>query len=156
MIDWDDDGAKGDNPEEEMLELTDIVMDEPEAVANDDIIDLTDIVNNEGMDLNLDIEKVETETEIEDETKIEDFDTDFDLEETVIPSPAADIDNKVQSDFSGLTSEQIEAALEKVIEKQFSGKIQTILFEVMEKVIEREIAGIRESLQKDLEQIGNV
>ena len=45
--------------------------------------------------------------------------------------------------------------MERVVEKKFADKIETILFEVMEKVIEKEIKEIKESLQKDLDQIGN-
>ena len=52
--------------------------------------------------------------------------------------------------------EDLEAALERVIEAKFSDKIESILFEVMERVIEKEIAQIKESLQKDLDQIGNI
>ena len=114
MTDWDNDGANGDASGEEIIELTDMVMDEPDFFAEDKIIELTDIVKNEGADLN-----------------------------TEFPQSFA------------LTSEQVEAALEKVIERQFADKIQTILFQVVERVIEREITGIRESLQKDLDQIEN-
>lgn len=114
MTDWDNDGANGDASGEEIIELTDMVMDEPDFFAEDKIIELTDIVKNEGTDLN------------------PEFSSSFDL-----------------------TLEQLEAALEKVIEKQFADKIQAILFQVVERVIEREITGIRESLQKDLDQIEN-
>ncbi|OGR21112.1 MAG: hypothetical protein A3J85_01940 [Desulfobacula sp. RIFOXYA12_FULL_46_16] len=114
MTDWDNDGANGDASGEEIIELTDMVMDEPDFLAEDEIIELTDIVKDEGADLNLEL-----------------------------PSSFAP------------TSEQLEAALEKVIEKQFADKIQTILFQVVERVIEREITEIRESLQKDLDQIEN-
>ncbi|MCM2283466.1 MAG: hypothetical protein NDI81_01730 [Desulfobacula sp.] len=114
MTDWDNDGANGDASGEEMIELTDIVMDEPDSLAEEKIIELTDIIKNEGTDLN----------------------------------------PEVASSFAP-TSEQLEAALEKVIEKLFADKIQAILFQVVERVIEREISGIRESLQKDLDQIEN-
>ena len=50
---------------------------------------------------------------------------------------------------------QIEVILERIIEKKFADKIESILFEVMENVIEKQIIEIKESLQKDLEQIGN-
>ncbi|MFA5905306.1 MAG: hypothetical protein WC836_15340 [Desulfobacula sp.] len=150
MIDWDDDRTNADRAEEEILELTDIVMDAPVSGEDNDIIDLTDIVNDKGMDLNPDIEKVETES------SDEDFDTDFEPEEKLITAPVMNHDDERAPNVTSLTSEQIETALEKIIEKQFADKIETLLFQVMEKVIEREIAGIRESLQKDLDQIGNV
>jgi len=124
MTDWDNERVDNDESGEGIIELTDIVMDEPDSGAEEDIIELTDIVENQGMDLNLDIVRVDADEETED-----------------LP-------------FS-LTSEQVEAALERVIEKQFADQIQTILFQVIEKVIEREITGIRESLQKDLDQIEN-
>jgi citrate lyase gamma subunit len=54
-----------------------------------------------------------------------------------------------------LSREQMEAALERMIEKKFGDRVETILFEVLERVIEREIAGIKDSLQKDLDHIGN-
>ncbi len=114
MTNWDNDGANGDAFGEEIIELTDMVMDSPDALAEDKIIELTDIVKNDATDIN------------------PEFPSSFDL-----------------------TSEQLEAALEKVIEKQFADKIQAILFQVVERVIEREITGIRESLQKDLDQIEN-
>jgi hypothetical protein len=114
MTDWDNDGANGDASGEEIIELTDMVMDEPDFFAEDKIIELTDIVKND------------------DPHPVPEFPSSFDL-----------------------TLEQLEAALEKVIEKQFADKIQTILFQVVERVIEREITGIRESLQKDLDQIEN-
>lgn len=151
MIDWDDDRTNAHKAEEEILELTDIVMDAPVSGEDNDIIDLTDIVNDKGMDLNPDIEKVETES-----SDIEDFDTDFEPEEKPITAPVMNHDDERAPNVTNLTSEQIETALEKIIEKQFADKIETLLFQVMEKVIEREIAGIRESLQKDLDQIGNV
>ncbi len=106
--------------------------------AGEEIIELTDIV------------MMETDTETED------FDMDLELEEKEITFPADQSAGQESPLSLTLTSEQIEAALEKIIEKQFADKIQTLLFQVMEKVIEREIAGIRESLQQDLDQIGNV
>ena len=88
--------------------------------------------------------------------EIENFDEDFDFVENTDMLSDTGSSGGDSEGFPALTSEQVEAALEKVIEKQFAGKIQTILFQVMEKVIEREIAGIRDSLQKDLDQIGTV
>jgi fumarylacetoacetate (FAA) hydrolase family protein len=135
MIDWDNDSINGGEAEDNMIELMDIVFDAPDSGTTDDIIELTEIVKKQEMNIDLDSIEMESSREKEDadQNRCHDFTASVDL-----------------------TSEQIEAALEKVIEKQFAGKIQTILFQVMEKVIEREITGIRESLQKDLDQIGNV
>ncbi|NOX33232.1 MAG: hypothetical protein GXP56_05775 [Deltaproteobacteria bacterium] len=94
---------------------------------DEEIIELTDIVEDESHDLDLDIVKEEH------------------FEEELVES--------VQ-DLS-VSPEVLEAALERVIEKKFADKIEAILFEVMEKVIGKEIGEIKESLQKDLDQIGN-
>ena len=147
MTDWDNDGANDDESGEEIIELTDIVMDEPDSGAEDSIIELTDIVKNEGTDLNLDIVRMETGA------GTKDFDLGLELEEKA-DTFQRDQRFDPESPFA-LTLEQVEAALEKVIEKQFADKIQTILFQVVERVIEREITEIRESLQKDLDQIEN-
>ena len=147
MTDWDNDGANDDESGEEIIELTDIVMDEPDSGAEDSIIELTDIVKNEGTDLNLDIVRMETGA------GTKDFDLGLELEEKA-DTFQRDQRFDPESPFA-LTLEQVEAALEKVIEKQFADKIQTILFQVVEKVIEKEITEIRESLQKDLDQIEN-
>ena len=66
-------------------------------------------------------------------------------------------ENEVEA-IQGLnvTQEQVEAALERVIEKTFADKIEAILFEKMVTVVEREIADIKDRLQKDLDQIGDV
>lgn len=149
MTDWDNDGVDNDESGEGIIELTDIFMDEPESGAEGNIIELTDIIENEGMDLNLDIVKVDTDT------GTEDFDLGLELEEKA-NTPPVDQNPGLEPPFSfTLTPEQLEAALERVIEKQFADQIQTILFQVIERVIEREITGIRESLQKDLDQIEN-
>ena len=58
-------------------------------------------------------------------------------------------------DDLNIDQEQIEAVLERIIEKKFADKIESVLFEVMENVIEKQIIEIKESLQKDLDQIGN-
>ncbi|OGR27174.1 MAG: hypothetical protein A2277_04265 [Desulfobacterales bacterium RIFOXYA12_FULL_46_15] len=160
MADWDDDGVNVDGVVDDMIELTDIVMDGPG--TEDDIIELTDIVKEgkpgpnpnrakeEETGFDPDIIKAESAGEIEN------FDEDFDFVENTAMLSDTGSSGGDSEGFPALTSEQVEAALEKVIEKQFAGKIQTILFQVMEKVIEREIAGIRDSLQKDLDQIGTV
>ncbi len=151
MTDWDNDGIDMDDTAgEDIIELTDIVIEASDSGAEDDIIELTDIVKKEEMDFNLDIVRVETDNQEEE------FDTDLEFEANETLPQMAGNDDEGLLKFTSLTSEQVEAALEKIIEKQFADKIQTILFQVVEKIIEREIAGIRESLQKDLDQIGNV
>jgi hypothetical protein len=128
LTDWDDDILGEDETDEGIIELTSIVENE---VDDETIIELTDIVEEDAPGLSIEIT---TEDQIEVEEKIE---------VAAIP------------DLS-VTQEQVEAALERVIEKKFADKIEAILFEKMEKVIEREIADIKNRLQKDLDQIGNV
>ena len=117
-----------------MIDWDDDIPEEDE--AEDPIIELTDIVNPDQ-----DNDEAESVIELTDiVTTGEDIQDTVSMEETAME----DIDQG-----------QIAAALERVIEKKFSGKIETILFEVMEKVIEKEITEIKESLQRDLDQIGN-
>ena len=97
MADLDDDT---------IIELTDVVSKGSELSGYEDIIELTDIVEDTNSDLDIVVDR-----------------------------------------------EQIETILEQIIEKKFADKIESILFEVMEKVIEKQIIEIKESLQKNLEQI---
>lgn len=184
MTDWDDDILSESETDGNIIELTDIV-ERGTVPETEDVIELTDIVKEADTDLNLDIVRIESDNaeedfEVEEDLGVErdlgaeeDLETeeDFEIEEETSFNkelelemeevPMADLpddleENAVLTQEIALSSEQIEAALERVIEKKFANKIETILFEVLEKVIEREIAEIRESLQKDLDQIGNV
>jgi len=162
MTDLDNDSINVGEAEDNIIELTDIVFDAPDSRTSDDIIELNEIVKKQEMTLDLDIiemepgrEKEDFDSDFEFEDK-EEFHPDLELNEKEITFPADQNRNQEFAASFDLTSEQIEAALEKVIEKQFADKIQAILFQVIEKVIEREIVGIRESLEKDLDQIGNV
>jgi hypothetical protein len=82
---------------------------------------------------------------IQDEPQLE-----FEAETKPVGEPEIIVSDNLQVD-----QEQIETILERIIEKKFADKIESILFEVMENVIEKQIVEIKESLQKDLEQIGN-
>ena len=158
MTDWDDDILGGEKTDDGIIELMDIVNDDPEDISEDNIIELTDIVKKEDTDFNPDVAReegieVEEDLELDNEVfadkglELEMFDKDIPVEQ----------EKNILSDRDlSVTQEQMEAALERVIEKKFADKIETILFEVMEKVIEKEIAEIKESLQKDLDHIGNV
>ncbi|MCK5879860.1 MAG: hypothetical protein KAH24_08770, partial [Holophagae bacterium] len=122
--------------------------------------ELTDIVEEGAIDLDLDIgeeEPVKGEENFEIEDEI-DFNEEFELE---MDAPADDVSvdpvETIEPAWeSSVSQEQIEAALERVIEKKFAEKIDPILFEVIERVIEQEIAKIKESLLKDLAQMRNV
>ncbi len=147
MTDWEDDLFTDEKTEEDVIELTDIVessLDSGLDIGMDDtVIELTDMVGQERATL------APTETD----SKIT---IDKSLFEDVPVVPAMTAGEGAPAQGLNLTPEQIDAALERVIEKQYADRIQTILFQVMEKVIEKEIAGIKESLQKDLDQIGTV
>lgn len=164
MTDYDDDMLSDDETDSSIIELTDIVKDGSGHATQDAIIELTDIVENGDIDLDPDgIKedgfKLEENFEIEDEIS---FNESLELE-TGDPADADPIgdDSFEPEKFTesaadlNVSQEQVAAALERVIEKKIADKIETILFEAMEKVIEKEIAGIKESLQKNLDQIGN-
>ena len=103
---------------------------------DDGIIELTEITEEKSL--------TDDAVDLEDDGIIELTDIEPD-------APVGDNDLNVDD----VSSAQLEAAIEKIIEKKFSGTIETLLFQVMERVIEKEIKEIRESLQKDLDQIGN-
>jgi 23S rRNA maturation-related 3'-5' exoribonuclease YhaM len=130
MTDWDNDILGKAETDETIIDLMDIVGEEPDPEPEDDIIELTDIVDENISDPDPEIVRFEP-----------------DAPHTAEPVP---------DQSAALSAEQIEAALERVIEKKIAEKIEPILFEVLERVIEKEIAEIRASLQKDLDQIGTV
>ena len=109
-----------------------------QADEQESIIELTEIVTDDGPD----------------GSKTEDI---IELTDIV---PSDNVPNKEAPTLESLpvdvSTEQIEAALERVIEKKIETRIEAILFEVMEKVIEKELSAIRVSLQKDLDQIGTM
>lgn len=147
MTDWEDDLFIDEQTDEDLIELTDIVDDSTDSGLDigieEPIIELTDVVAQENETLS----PAESGPKMTiDGSRLDDV--------PVVPATAAE--GEVLDQGLKLTPEQIDAALERVIEKQYADRIQTILFQVMEKVIEKEIAGIKESLQKDLDQIGTV
>ncbi len=151
LTDWDDDILSEDETDNGIIELTDIAEDDPDNEVDETIIELTDIAEEDDSGLSLDIT---TEDEVEIEEEFEGLELDLETQ-----SPVEDVSDEIETESVqdlSVTQEQLEAALERVIEKKFADKIEPILFEKMEKVIEREIADIKESLQKDLDQIGNV
>jgi NADH dehydrogenase/NADH:ubiquinone oxidoreductase subunit G len=178
ITDWDDDIIDQDDTDEEFIELTEIVEDISDSEADESFIELTDIVEDDGDDLNLDIvqeeqddfieeldlqieeepvvESVESIEAVEEELEEEIDDISIDLEDDPNLYDEEILADEVSSVELSISADQLEAALERVIEKKFADKIESILFEVMEKVIEKEINEIRESLQKDLDQIGDV
>ncbi len=135
-IDWDDDILGEDEAEDYIIELTDIINDDSKQTTEEDLIELTDVVKEESF-------------EEEENLELEVDEPDDDL---LIEPEEANDESFQDMDVS---QEQVEAVLERVIEKKFADKIDSILFEVMERIIKKEIIEIKESLQKDLDQIGN-
>lgn len=146
--DWDDDILNENEADDNIIELTDIVEEE-----NTDF-DLDIIEEDTDFDLDIvkeEIDEGEESFDLEDETYFTEED-EFEIDEPIDDmSVDHDQENASPQDLT-LSPEQFEAALEKVIEKKFADKIETIMFKVMEKVIEKEITRIKESLQKDLDQ----
>ncbi len=154
-----------DLDDDDIIELTDIV-DKDSDISTDDVMELTDIAEDENISLDPDIEdelphdiiEMEVEESETEESETEEFETDeFETDEfeTEDVEQTEDDFNKAAIQDLDIDQEQIESVLERVIEKKFYGKIENILFEVMENVIEKQIIEIKESLQKDLDQIDN-
>ena len=165
--DWDDNMSGKET--DDLIELTDIIADDAE-----DIIELTDIAapeqenmdtksieNDDDSDEEIDIELIspdesETVLTLDDEADDEVAGDNFELEIEAPKVPILSSDSETGSSVDVQVSmEQVQAALESVIEKKFADRIESILFEVMENVIEKEIGAIKQSLQKDLDEIGN-
>ena len=163
---------KDASAQEDLIELKDIAHVEKESSIQEDIIELTDITEGQSPVLELDSikeEKVEPEEALElgegiifkEELELEDeisFNEDHGLKRADLSEDApfeSDVSEVPGMDLS-MTSEQLETALERVIEKRFADKIDILLTEGMERVIKKEIAEIKERLQKDLNQMGNV
>lgn len=165
---WDDDTVGDDVPEDDIIELTDIVSDETGDPETEEVIELTDIIepeSDEGDPADIEPAAAAEDTEIEGPLEME-ADLVFDAPDLQDDPPEPETEGggepgeptEMDTDMpavAGVSPEQVEAALERVIEKKFSDKIESILFEVMENVIEKELKSIKESLQKDLDQIGN-
>ena len=170
MTDWDNDVLGEDETDEYIIELTDIA-DEDDQITKDEVIEpeeevieLMDIVKEQS-DEGEDDFGLEDETSFDEGLELEavvplydeaDGQTDGQPDDLVDDSSLEHDQEMVSPQNLNLSPELLEAALEKVIERKFSDKIEAILFEVMEKAIEKEIAEIKESLQKDLDQIGHV
>lgn len=163
------------NDKEDLIELTDIIQTDSE--SDHPVLDLSlleETISEEVPELlNPEMELDDIKFDDADEDSIEDpfseedpfpdivfdeQDPDPVEEKDTVPveEPEPELpDDKLISDAGPvISSDQIEAALERVIEKKFAQKIESILFEVMERVIEKEIMEIKETLQKDLDNIG--
>jgi len=122
-------GFMVDNTEQDdgIIELTQVVGEDSSDASNQDVIELSDVAQEETIENDLDL------------------DLDLDLN--------SDSGAFIPSLESAITQEQVDAALERVVEKKFAKIIEKSLLEVMEKVLEREIVDIRKRLQTDLDEI---
>jgi len=158
--DWYDDFIREEERDEKIVELTDNVGGSKDLSTQEDIIELTDIVEDDNAVLDMDsIKKDGFETgenlELEDdisfkeglELEMDDPADEIPVEPYVAAAPDLEL---------SVTQEQLEAALDRVIEKKFADKIDILLIDGMEKAIKKEIAEIKERLQKDLDLMGNV
>lgn len=118
----------------------------------DDIIELTQVAEDG---------TPEEDQEILELTQMVEDQEEMPEDESVVPGelPGMESDagpsEQALPDLSGLTVEQLDAAIERVVEKKFSRQIEKILFEVTEKVIKKEIVDIKAGLQRDLDDIDN-
>ncbi|MDD9304894.1 MAG: hypothetical protein HUK40_22175 [Desulfobacter sp.] len=111
---------------------------------NDDIIELTEVVGDDSSD--------EADQNIIELTQIVPGENDLADSASSIPF---DPEAQGKTALPSVSQEEFEAALERVIEKKFSKTIEALLFETLEKVIQTEITQIKEGLQKDLDDIGS-
>ena len=139
MTDWGN-KEQPDDTEDEIIELTDIISIGP-GYEEKESIELTELVERTDRDSDSDIIP-EDLRESEDEPEL--F---FDYKDKYLKYE----ENK--TDFTGVTQEELEAALEKVIEKQYTDKIEGFVLQTVEKVIEKEISELKESLKKDFEKM---
>jgi len=176
LTDWDDDILSEAETDDGIIDLMEVVDKDSESANEDDFIELTEVVKEENTDVEDDIIEL-TDAAEEDSTDFDlgvatqerqEIDEDLELDAGVSGDESLEFESEDHTEeiiaesvdspvpFSDLKvePEQIEAALERVIEKKFADKIETILFAVMEKVIDKEITEIKESLQKDLDDIG--
>ena len=126
------------------------------ADSNDDIIELTQVADDQTPDEDQEILELTQVVEDQDDMPVPENGSAIPGELPEMESAAAAVAPAEDlSDLSGLTMEQLDAAIERVVEKKFSRQIENILFEVTEKVIKKEIAEIKEGLQRDLDDIDN-
>ena len=159
MTDWYDEFIGEDETDEDIIELTDITYGRKDRSAQEGVIELTEIVDDESTELEPDSIKEEGVEvgeifELEEETFLKGgLEPEIDEPMDEVSVEPEELTESIQD--LNLSQEQVEAALELVIEKKFADKIEIILHEVTEKVIEKEIVEIKKSLQKDLDQMGN-
>jgi hypothetical protein len=170
MNDINESGQPGGD--EEIIELTDIVTDEPE--DSEEVVELSDIVGDDSADVteSPDVESDETqETIVFDDDIEDDFDDisnddddftdslgmeigdeeeesmgddDDSSEQDISPTEDAEIQEPIS-----ISPEQIDEALERVITNMYSDKIEGIIISAIEKAVTKEIDKIKAALLED-------
>jgi hypothetical protein len=140
MADWEN------KEQDEIIELTDITCPDSDFDEKDQVIDLTEIIQR--VDNTSDPHILpEDSGKDADEAEAELF---FDYKDKYLKY------EKNKTDFTEISQEDLEAALERVIEKQYADKIQSVLLQTVEKVVEKQISELKESLKKDFENMDGV
>ncbi len=116
MTGMEDDFMSQEMTDDDIIELTDIVEDDSMAGSEDDIIELVEIVDSQKDD------------------------SEPDMTAPAVEQPLPDV-----------SPEALETALERVIEKKFGEKIDGMILQVMENVIEQEINQIKDRLKNEFD-----
>ncbi len=111
--------------DEDIVELTDVIEDSAE--SGDEIVELTDIAEAPGP------ESVEPMERID----VEDAAEAIDLKDVV-----AENDDMIEASPT-VSSEQVDAAIERVVRDMLSEKIDSILVQVIEKEVSKEIGRLK-------------
>lgn len=143
-MDPDEDGAS-EEEDDGIIELTDRVTDsvteEDQGLVlleNQDEVNLVDGMLEDTVKLEADIDEVAGD----DDDFLENLGMDLE-EDLEAPEPLAvepDVDPEEEPETIGLSSEQLEDALEKVIRAVYSEKIEQMLVTIVEKTVKEEIA----------------
>jgi len=111
--------------DEDIVELTDVI--EGSAESGDEIVELTDIAEAPGPESVEPMERIDEEREAEA----------IDLKDVV-----AENDDMIEASPT-VSSEQVDAAIERVVRDMLSEKIDSILVQVIEKEVSREIERLK-------------
>lgn len=147
-MDPDEDGAS-EEEDDGIIELTDRVTDsvteEDQGLVlleNQDEVNLVDGMLEDTVKLEADIDEGIDEAAGDDDDFLENLGMDLE-EDLEAPEPLAvepDVDPEEEPETIGLSSEQLEDALEKVIRAVYSEKIEQMLVTIVEKTVKEEIA----------------
>jgi len=143
----------GENAPEEDDEIIDLVEEITDAPDDDEIIDfaeeMMDAPDDDEPALGEMAEDIQFGDELDEEFEQDPDDDDFinslgmDLEEESEPSEEA------VSTVGGLSSEQVEAAIERVLMKILPEKIESILVDAIEKTVTKEINRLKDILSDE-------